>query len=40
MAASERDFYRVLGVPRNTSQEEIQQAYRRLARAHHPDPQT
>ena len=26
MAASERDFYRVLGVPRNASQEEIQQA--------------
>ena len=37
MAASERDFYRVLGVPRNASQEEIQQAYRRLARTYHPD---
>ena len=32
-----RDFYDVLGVPRNASQEEIQQAYRRLARQHHPD---
>jgi curved DNA-binding protein len=37
MAAAERDFYRILGVPRNASQDEIQQAYRRLARACHPD---
>jgi curved DNA-binding protein len=37
MAAADRDFYRILGVPRNASQDEIQQAYRRLARAYHPD---
>jgi curved DNA-binding protein len=37
MAAADRDFYRILGVPRDASQDEIQQAYRRLARAHHPD---
>jgi curved DNA-binding protein len=37
MADSDRDFYRILGVPRNASQDEIQQAYRRLARAYHPD---
>lgn len=32
-----RDFYEVLGVPRNADQSEIQRAYRRLARHHHPD---
>ena len=37
MAASDRDFYQILGVPRNASQEEIQRAYRKLARTYHPD---
>ncbi|MCX7799818.1 MAG: molecular chaperone DnaJ [Fimbriimonadales bacterium] len=32
-----RDPYEVLGVPRDASQEEIRSAFRRLARAYHPD---
>lgn len=37
MATRSPDFYQVLGVPRTASQEEIQRAYRRLARRYHPD---
>jgi curved DNA-binding protein len=32
-----RDYYEVLGVARDASREEIQAAFRRLARANHPD---
>src|SRR6187200_2994368 len=32
-----RDYYDVLGVSRDASPDELQQAFRRLARAHHPD---
>ena len=35
--ADGRDYYKILGVPRNASQEDIQRAYRKLARSYHPD---
>ncbi|MBK9444221.1 MAG: DnaJ domain-containing protein [Comamonadaceae bacterium] len=32
-----KDYYQTLGVPRNADLDQIKQAYRKLARAHHPD---
>lgn len=37
MSNGYKDFYQILGVPRNASDKEIKNAYRRLARKHHPD---
>ncbi len=31
------DYYKILGIDKNATQEDIKKAYRRLARKHHPD---
>jgi molecular chaperone DnaJ len=35
--ANGKDYYQVLGVGKNASQDEIKQAYKKLAKEHHPD---
>lgn len=37
MAVKFRDYYEILGIKRGASQDEVQRAYRKLARKYHPD---
>lgn len=37
MAVKYRDYYEILGIKREASQDEVQRAYRKLARKFHPD---
>ena len=37
MPANYQDYYKTLGVEKNAAQDEIQRAYRKLARKYHPD---
>ena len=37
MALEEKDYYQILGIPRNASPDDIRKAYRQLAKKYHPD---
>ncbi len=37
MAVEEKDYYKILGIERNASQDDIRKSYRKLAKKFHPD---
>jgi DnaJ-class molecular chaperone len=36
-AIARKDYYQILGIPRDANDEQIKQAYRNLAKKYHPD---
>ena len=34
-----KDYYKILGVPKTSTEDDIKKAYRKLAHQHHPDKQ-
>ena len=34
---AKRDYYDILGLPKNATEDDIKKAYRKLAMKHHPD---
>ena len=36
-STKKKDYYEILGVPRNATKEQIKEAYRRLVMQYHPD---
>jgi len=37
VAAAQKDYYRILGIPAYATAEDIKDAYRAMAKRHHPD---
>lgn len=37
MTPTKNDYYEILGIPKNATEDQVKQAYRNLAKKHHPD---